>query len=156
MKEPIVAKIVAIAVIAAAATSLSPAALAQPYVEESVCSDDTPIAFHACAREAAQSFEPPRTPIGRPDFNGAWVLPGGQAGGAYEDLEAHPRTRDNLGGPATVVDPNAQPKALLPKIPELTSPMGPLPKNLSAYLSLTARYASTHADCTHRLPPWHS
>ena len=55
--------------------------------------------------EAAASFDPPRTPDGRPDFNGTWVLPGGQTGGPYEDLEAHPRTRDNLGGPATVVDP---------------------------------------------------
>lgn len=105
MNEPFVARNVALAAIAAGASLLSSTALAQPYVEESVCPDNTPVTFHPCALEAAQSYDPPRTPIGRPDFNGTWVLPGGQIGGAYEDLEEHPRTRDNLGGPAAVVDP---------------------------------------------------
>ena len=98
MNEPFVARNVAVAVIAAGASLFSTTGLAQPYVEESVCADNTPLTFHPCALEAAQSYDPPRTPIGRPDFNGIWILPNGQAGGAYEDLEAHPRSRDNLGG----------------------------------------------------------
>jgi len=105
VNRPFAARIVALVVIVATSSLLPPAALAQAYVSESVCPDNSPVTFHRCALEAAQSFDPPRTPIGRPDFNGTWVLPGGQIGGAYEDLEAHPRTRDNLGGPATVVDP---------------------------------------------------
>ena len=102
MNEPLVAWNLAIA---ATLSLVSASASAQPHIEESVCAENTPVTFHPCALDAAQSYEPPRTPIGRPDFNGTWILPGGQIGGPYEDLEAHPRTRDNLGGPATVVDP---------------------------------------------------
>lgn len=105
MNEPFVARNVALAMVAVAFSAPSSTALAQAYVEESVCPDNAPVSFHRCALEAAESFEPPRTPDGRPNFNGTWVLPGGQTGGSYEDLEEHPRTRDNLGGPATVVDP---------------------------------------------------
>ncbi len=105
MNEPFTARNVALSAVAVASSLVSPAVMAQAYIEESVCPDNAPVTFHPCALEAAQSFDPPRTPDGRPDFNGTWVLPGGQIGGAYEDLEAHPRTRDNLGGPATVVDP---------------------------------------------------
>ena len=75
------------------------------YIQDSVCPDNAPAAFHACALNAASNFDPPRTPDGRPDFNGTWVLPGGQIGGALEDLEEHPRTLDDMGGPSAVVDP---------------------------------------------------
>ncbi len=78
---------------------------AQSWVEESACPDDVPLEFHTCALEAAQSFDPPRTADGVPDLGGNWVLPGGQFGGAYEDLEAHGEVLDAEGGAATVVDP---------------------------------------------------
>jgi hypothetical protein len=103
--EPFVAKVTALAVLAGASALPDRAANAQAFVTESVCPDDAAIVFDACALEAAQAFEPPRTPDGRPDFNGTWVLPGGQIGGALEDLEEHPRTADDLGGAAAVVDP---------------------------------------------------
>jgi hypothetical protein len=74
-------------------------------VDESVCPDNAPAVFHQCAIEVAPSFEPPRTPEGFPRIGGIWVLPRGQIGGAYEDLEAHPETLDDLGGPTAVVDP---------------------------------------------------
>jgi hypothetical protein len=89
-----------------AAISLIPVfAHAQSWVEESVCTADVPIEFHSCALEAAESFDPPRTTNGVPDFGGNWVLPGGQFGGAYEDLEAHGEELDAEGGAATIVDP---------------------------------------------------
>jgi hypothetical protein len=79
--------------------------VAQAWVTDSVCPDDTPAVFHRCALEAARAFEPPRTPDGRPALGGFWNLPYGDRGGAYEDLEAHPRTTDDYGGPTTIVDP---------------------------------------------------
>ena len=80
-------------------------AIAQAWVTESVCPDDTPAVFHSCALEAAKAFDPPRTPDGRPDMGGMWVLPGGRFGGAYEDLEEHPPDPDEVGGPTAIVDP---------------------------------------------------
>ena len=82
-----------------------PPALAQAWVAESTCPDNTPAAFHRCALEAAKAFDPPRTPDGRPDIGGIWHLPGGRFGGAYEDLEEHPEGLDDLGGPTAIVDP---------------------------------------------------
>jgi hypothetical protein len=84
---------------------------AQSWVEESVCPSDIPIEFHTCALEAADSFDPARTSDGAPDLGGNWVLPGGQFGGAYEDLEAHGEILDARGGAASVVDP---PDGMLP------------------------------------------
>lgn len=89
----------------ALASSMTLAQGNQAFIGESVCLDDAPVVFHACALAAARDFEPPRMPNGQPDFNGTWVLPGGQIGGAYEDLEEHPNTLDDLGGPTAIVDP---------------------------------------------------
>lgn len=101
---------------AIAVGSLLPSApsVAQSWVEESVCPDNVPIEFHRCALEAAGSFDPPRTADGRPNLGGNWMLPGGQFGGAYEDLEAHGGELDAIGGAATVVDP---PDGVLPMRP---------------------------------------
>jgi hypothetical protein len=66
-----------------------------------VCPDSTPTAFHQCALEAAQTFEPPRTPDGQPDLNGTWDVPGS----TWEDLEDNPGTLDDNGYPTLVVDP---------------------------------------------------
>jgi hypothetical protein len=107
MSERIVRQCTMVVTIAvcALASSMATAQGSQAFIADSVCPDNAPVVFHACALDAAHDFEPPRMPNGRPDFNGTWVLPGGQIGGAYEDLEEHPRTLDDLGGPTAIVDP---------------------------------------------------
>ena len=93
------------AAVAIAAVLLASPAATQNWDGESICPDNTPAEFHACALQAAESFEPPRTFDGRPDLGGYWLLPGGQLGGAYEDLEEHPGELDALGGAAAIVFP---------------------------------------------------
>jgi len=100
-----IARIIALAAVAAASSLLPPSAVAQRWVAESTCPDDVPAVFHRCALEAASSFDPPRTSDGRPDMGGVWRLPNGDTAGAYEDLEEHPGNLDELGGPAAIVDP---------------------------------------------------
>jgi hypothetical protein len=60
-----------------------------------------PTRFHPCALEKAKTFEPSRTADGRPDFQGFWR---GQPA-ATENIEAHPKTDDDDGGPTLIVDP---------------------------------------------------
>ena len=105
MSNQFVASTIALAAVVAVASLMPPPAIAQPgggWVTESVCPDDTPAVFHRCALEAAQAFDPPRVPGGGPDLGGLWRL---RAPGSYEDLEAHPRTPDDQGGPGAIVDP---------------------------------------------------
>jgi hypothetical protein len=68
---------------------------------QSVCPDDNPAKFHACALEAAKRFTPPMTADGHPDFNGYWR----HRSAGHEDLEEHPKEVDDSGGPTMVVDP---------------------------------------------------
>jgi len=68
---------------------------------DSVCPDNNPKAILACGRQQARSFKAPRTADGKPDFSGFWR--GSQV--PHEDLEAHPRSPDDTGGPSAVVDP---------------------------------------------------
>jgi len=94
-----------VVILAAALTAVSlpvPAA-GQAYLTESSCPDNHTMVFHRCAVEAAQTFTPPRTPDGRPDFGGFWRTRIGVA--PFEDLEEHPRTPDDGGGPSAIVDP---------------------------------------------------
>jgi len=60
-----------------------------------------PAQFHPCAQAKAKTFRPPRTREGRPDLQGFWRGP------AYgtENIEAHPMTDDDNGGPSLIVDP---------------------------------------------------
>ncbi len=74
---------------------------AQEAATESVCPDNTPAVFHACALAAMQTYDPTRTPEGHADLSGVWTLPGN----AFEDLEEHPATLDDNGNPSVVVDP---------------------------------------------------
>jgi hypothetical protein len=70
------------------------------HIAESVCPDDAHAAFHACALRVTP--DPPRTADGHPDFSGHWR----RRGWAFENLEAHPETADDFGGPSVVVDPS--------------------------------------------------
>src|SRR5438093_13397803 len=70
-------------------------------VPGSVCPDSNPLAVRACGLEHAKTFKPKRTPDGRPDLSGFWGGP--QV--PHENMEAHPRTPDDTGGPSAVADP---------------------------------------------------
>ena len=48
---------------------------AQKYGELAGCSDE-PLRFQECARAKAKEFNPPRTPDGKPDFQGYWSRAG--------------------------------------------------------------------------------
>jgi hypothetical protein len=60
-----------------------------------------PARFHVCALAKAKTFNPPRTPDGRPDLQGFWR---GLASGT-ENIEQHPKTLDDAGGDSLIVDP---------------------------------------------------
>jgi hypothetical protein len=66
-----------------------------------VCPDYSPLAIAACGREHARTFKPPRTADGRPDLSGYW----GGSQVPHENLEAHPKTPDDTGGPSALIDP---------------------------------------------------
>jgi hypothetical protein len=60
-----------------------------------------PARFHPCALAKAKTFNPPRTPDGKPDLQGFWRgLPSGT-----ENIEEHPRTDDDDGGKSLIVEP---------------------------------------------------
>lgn len=89
---------------AAMATALALAtvpAAAQVPQPPSACPDDDPAVFHPCAMTKAKTFNPARTPDDKPDFGGLWR----RRIAAHEDVEAHPKTLDDAGGPSVVVEP---------------------------------------------------
>ena len=43
----------------------------RPYAQSGGCSEE-PAAFHRCALEKMKTFNPARTPDGKPDFSGFW------------------------------------------------------------------------------------
>ncbi len=102
MTNQFVATTIVLAAVVAASSLTPPAVIAQAWVTESTCPDNTPTVFHRCAMEAAKTVDPPRTPEGRPDLGGVWRH---RAPGSFEDIEAHPTTDDDSGGPGLVVDP---------------------------------------------------
>lgn len=60
-----------------------------------------PSLFHPCALAKAKSYRPARTSDSKPDLQGFWR---GPASGT-ENVEAHPMTDDDNGGPSLIVDP---------------------------------------------------
>jgi hypothetical protein len=72
-----------------------------PPTQGSACADNNPLPLLACAREQLKTFKPPRTKDGKPDFSGYW----GGTQVPHENLQAHPRTPDDNGGPSFVIDP---------------------------------------------------
>jgi len=99
--DPFLATIIGLTTLAVTSALGTPTAAAQTSMTESVCPDNTPTVFHACALEAARAYDPPRTPDGQPDLSGVWDLPGS----TFEDLEENPGTLDDNGFPTLVVDP---------------------------------------------------
>ena len=68
-----------------------------------------PADFYPCAKEKIETFEPPRTVDGVPDFQGIWT-----AERQAFNIEAHPVSLAYRGGPTLVIDP---PDGLVPYQP---------------------------------------
>lgn len=68
---------------------------------ETSCPENEPGLFHACALARGRSFDPPRTPDGRPDFQGWWQSPLG----GTQNIEEHARTPAMPAGKSLIVDP---------------------------------------------------
>ena len=67
------------------------------------------LAFHKCALEKAQTFDPPRTPTGKPDMQGYWRHRLSMPFSVEAVTDAEPLTRDPIMpwsiDPGTIVDP---------------------------------------------------
>ncbi len=87
--------------VAAVISFLPDTVRAQAWVTDSVCPMRDHQQFHRCALDAARSFDPPRTPDGRPDLSGVWR----RIAAAHESLHAHPETIDDNEAPSAVVEP---------------------------------------------------
>lgn len=73
----------------------------RPYGQSGGCSEE-PAELHRCALEKAKTFDPPRTPDGRPNFQGFWSRIGARNA---ENIEEHPEGHDGSGGKSLIVDP---------------------------------------------------
>ena len=73
----------------------------RPYGQSGGCSEE-PAEFHRCALARAKAFNPPRTPDGKPDFQGFWSR---IAARNMENIEEHPEGLDGSGGKSLIVDP---------------------------------------------------
>jgi len=106
MRNELLGVVAAAAVAAGAIVAAQARLLGQEFpslapTPQSVCPDNNPLVIRPCALEQAKTFQPSRTPDGKPDLSGYWR--GSQV--PHESLEAHVQTPDDNGGPSAVVDP---------------------------------------------------
>jgi hypothetical protein len=80
--------------------------------------------FHRCALEAARNFKPQLLVAGKPDMSGLWR----RRATAHEDVQAHPQTDDDHGGPSAIVDPT---NGMIPYQPWV---LERLPDNVKRYM----------------------
>ena len=73
----------------------------RPFGQVGGCPEQ-PAQFHRCATAKAKGFNPPRTPDGRPDFQGFWGRIGLRN---MENIEEHPESMDGSGGTTSIIDP---------------------------------------------------
>ena len=78
-----------------ALTTIFTAGVASAQARAGSCPLDS-VEFHKCALEKAKTFNPPRTPDGKPDFHGYWTA---RHNGAVWDIE--PRKGEGSLVPAT-------------------------------------------------------
>ena len=88
----------------------SPPTPMRPYGQSGGCSEE-PAELHRCGLEKTKTFTPPRTPDGRPDFQGFWFRIGARNA---ENIEEHPEGMDGSGGKSLIVDP---PNGRIPYLP---------------------------------------
>jgi hypothetical protein len=90
----------ALGVVALAFVVCAPLALAQQPAPRTAagCSLE-PAAFHACALKKTKAFEPPKTPDGRPNFQGYW-----ERSVTSQDIEEHGSGFGQQAGPSLVID----------------------------------------------------
>ena len=69
-----------------------------------------PVRFHPCALKKARTFNPPRTPDGKPDMQGHWL----DGPGSSQNIEEHPEVYGIPGNPTLIVDP---PDGKIPYLP---------------------------------------
>jgi hypothetical protein len=82
----------------------------RPYGELGGCPEE-PAQYHRCALAKAKQFNPPRTPDGKPDFQGFWSRAGVFG---TDNIEEHGPELGDPGGKSQVVDP---PDGLVPYLP---------------------------------------
>ena len=88
------------AAVLAVASLVSVRAAGQASQAQARCPDESAL-FHPCALARAKTFDPPRTPDGKPDMQGFWRGPGA----GTENIEEHSKTLDDNGGKSLIVDP---------------------------------------------------
>ena len=127
----------------------------RPYGQSGGCSEE-PIAFHRCALEKMKTFNPPRTPDGKPDFSGFWnriVVRN------MENIEEHPaddghvrwQERDRRAHGRQDSVPAVGRGAPRRDVLELREPDGPVHDARRSEAGLRSRRVSHRADAGVRL-----
>jgi hypothetical protein len=96
-------------------------------------------AFHKCALQKAKTFNPPRTPEGRPDLQGLWRQ--GLVHGFSVEGQADPVDPDSVSAPSMVIDP-----------PDGKIPYQPWSAAVGRVGVHYSRFFDPHSSCRHNPP----